>query len=183
MPTVCCRSFDHLVLLFWLLACSCLLPAETFSLKSRQSSRASERYLYDQAKSLAQLYNATHYKVSVEAPPTRMKRPRCSEKPIVSVIKTIQVGNVATRVSCPDQDNENTVMQGYIRTYLPILVTSRTIMAGYPASSENISWQEHDISSLKEGYFTDLAQLEYKVARHKIKPNMILTPSLFHLNK
>lgn len=165
------------VLCTWLLLFfATWVRADSFS---GQAVRAATDFLNVRAQQLAENYQATQFSIGVEPPPRRIKLPKCPAPPEVQLVTTLTPGRQSVKVLCRERNNQNFLIQAYIRIFLPVIVSTVRIPAGEKVSEYNSDWQIHDISTLSHGYFRSLEQLSEQKAAETIKPDRVLTPLMF----
>ena len=175
MPFV-TRSFRLFFILSMLLLIAGNCRSESFS---KQVVHASTAFLNARAKALADSLGASYFKVTVEAPPKRIKLPLCPGTPEIKLVTPLAPGRQSLKVTCRERDNQSLLLRASISLFLPVLTSTDRIRGGSKVTETNSSWQVHDISHLKQGYFRDINQLESLHAVKTIKPNRVLTPVMF----
>lgn len=175
MPFV-TRSFRLFFILSMLLLIAGNCRSESFS---SQAVNASTAFLNARAQELADSLGASYFKVGVEAPPKRIKLPLCPDTPEIKLVTPLAPGRQSLKVICRERDDQSLLLHANISLFLPVLISTDRIRGGSKANETNSSWQVHDISHLKQGYFRDINQLESLHASRTIKPNQVLAPAMF----
>ncbi|MET4694239.1 hypothetical protein [Endozoicomonas lisbonensis] len=175
MPFV-TRSFRLFFILSTLLLIAGNCRSESFS---SQAVHASTAFLNDRAKELADSLGASYFKVGVEAPPKRIKLPLCPGTPEIKLMTPLAPGRQSLKVICRERDNQSLLLHANISLFLPVLISTDHIRGGSKVTESNSSWQLHDISHLKQGYFREISQLKSLHAVKTIKPNQVMTPEMF----
>ncbi|AMO56255.1 hypothetical protein GZ77_05465 [Endozoicomonas montiporae] len=146
---------------------------------SSQAVQAVTHWLEPRANELAESLEASHFKVSVEPPPGRIKLSRCPTAPRVKLLTRLAPGRQSLRVICHEQNNQSLMVHAYISLFVPVIVSRQRIQKGALITENNSLWQTLDISHLKQGYFRDIAPLKGLPALRTIKPGQVLTPEMF----
>ena len=95
-----------------------LVPHAHSDTFSSQAVKASHAFLSIQADILTHRYKASHYTISIEPPPKRIKLPRCPEHPDVTLISDLAPGKQSLKITCHSHDNNYLLMHAYIGIFV-----------------------------------------------------------------
>lgn len=89
-----------------------------------------------------------------------------------------QIGRTTVEVKCNSAKPWKILVTVYIKKYLNIISAKHSLPAGSLVQASDLKTSRHEISLIRGGYFTDVAQVTNMVVRRSIKSGKILSPGM-----
>ncbi|MBT3196299.1 MAG: flagellar basal body P-ring formation protein FlgA [Gammaproteobacteria bacterium] len=89
-------------------------------------------------------------------------------------------GKMVVEVRCQGEKPWRVYLSALIRKMEVVLVTAAPIPKGEKIGRDDLLFEERDLSRLRHGHFTTMAQLEGQVARRAIQQAVVLTPKMVY---
>ncbi|MCL6270107.1 flagellar basal body P-ring formation protein FlgA [Sansalvadorimonas sp. 2012CJ34-2] len=90
-------------------------------------------------------------------------------------------GRQRVKVRCEGPRNWSVYVAGDIQILAKVLVASEPLSSGSRVGTGSVSLQKRDISDLRRGYLSDLAFLNGKVLKRRMKAGDVLNPGMFEV--
>jgi len=132
--------------------------------------QAVKNFLMDDAK-------ITHFTISKIDKRLRLRS--CTNKLETSFPQYAeQIGRTTVQLSCNNPKPWKILVTVYIKKYLNILTAKHSLPAGTVIQASDIKMKRQEISNVRGGYFTDLAQITNMVVHRPLKPGRILSSAM-----
>jgi len=67
-----------------------------------------------------------------------------------------------------------------IRAVRDVVVTQAAVLQGEPVTAQHLTTEPRDLTTLRQGYFESIEQVEGKYAKRAIRPGMVLHPKMLY---
>ena len=89
-----------------------------------------------------------------------------------------QLGRTTVEVKCNSSKSWKMLVTVYIKKYLNIISAKHSLPAGSVIQASDINTSRREISKIRGGYFTNIAQISNMVVRRSIRSGKVLSPTM-----
>ncbi|WP_426417616.1 flagellar basal body P-ring formation chaperone FlgA [Aestuariirhabdus sp. LZHN29] len=138
-----------------------------------------KNYLLEQATLRQTGDSLSRIEVEVNQLDPRLKLPSCSvPATVIEDTRHHRAGRQTVRVECRGDHPWGIYVGATIKVYRQVITANRLINKREELFPEYVTLEEHNVATLRGGYFTTLDSITHMQAKRSIRPGQPLSPSL-----